>query len=143
MTLPGALVTALSTEHQVIYGYGVVGAHLTGRPRTLCLSRLDQHFLLRDRLTALLRTESRKAPAASPAYALPFAVTNAATAARLAAQLEEGAAGAAWDLVAASAAATDVRTIAITMLAAAAVWGARWRELLPGSADPALPGQPA
>lgn len=132
-----ALRAALETEQEVVYGYGVVGAHLTGTSERYAADRLTAHQELRDEIVALLQQHGAVPDAAQPAYRLPFPVTNAALARRLAAELENGSAGAAWDLTAASSASSDARVLGVGWLidvaAAAALWGA----------PTALPGQPA
>jgi hypothetical protein len=50
VTALAALQTALAAEHQIVYGYGVVGAHLRGQLRRWSLRRLDEHAALRDRV---------------------------------------------------------------------------------------------
>ncbi|HVV76155.1 MAG TPA: ferritin-like domain-containing protein [Mycobacteriales bacterium] len=130
-----ALKQALATEQAVVYGYGVAGAHLRGADRKLAASRLVTHQNLRDQLAAQITALGAVAPAALPAYQLPFPVTDAATARQLAAHLEDGAAGAAWDLAAATAARSTSRDIAVGWLSDAAVAASRW-----GAALPALPG---
>jgi hypothetical protein len=132
-----AVDAALAAEQAAIYGYGVAGAFLTDTDRSHALNDLEVHQVLRDRLTAILTASGQTPPAARPAYQLPFAVTNATTARQLAAALEEGCAGAAWDLVAASTTASVSRRDAISMLTEAAQRAARW------GARQALPGQPA
>ena len=131
-----ALKQAIAAEQAVVYGYGVVGAHLRGTDRRLAASRLTSHQALRDRLAGLITALGALPPPAQPAYQLPFAVTSAASARRLAAQLENGAAGAAWDLVASTASRSAARSTAVEWLADAAVAAARW-----GAELPALPGR--
>lgn len=139
--LTDALAAAVSTEDQVIYGYGVAGAHLRGRDRASASAAFDAHRLRREQLIRLLRRARGVAPLPAPAYAVPFPVTGAADARRLAAVLEDGCCGAAWDLAAAATAADPARTLAVTWLAQAAGAAATWRA--DPAADPALPGQPA
>jgi hypothetical protein len=64
-------------------------------------------------------------------------VTDKASAVQLAGLLENGAAGAAWDLTAASPAGSAGRTLAVGWLSDSALAAAHW-----GSTT-ALPGQPA
>lgn len=135
-----ALVAAVAVEHEVVYGYGVAGAHLTGRDRSAALAALDVHRVRRDRLMALTRRAGRTPPAAQPAYALPFAVTGSATARRLCALLEDGCTGAAWDLTAASAPGGPARLTGVGWLTEAATRAAHWHG--GGAAGPALPGRP-
>src|SRR4051812_34756375 len=140
-TLP-ALQAALAAEHQVIYGYGVVGAHLRGRPRRRCLRRLDEHAALRDRLAGLVQAAGGDPVRTRPAYALPFPVTDAPSALRLAVHLEDGAAGAAWDVVVAGPASSPTRATGVASLLAAATWSEEWRSDGDLPPLPALPGQP-
>ncbi|MDQ1705842.1 MAG: hypothetical protein QOF18_2208 [Frankiaceae bacterium] len=142
MTTVAALQAALGVEHEVIYGYGVVGAHLSGRLRARCLRRLDEHSARRDQLALLVRRAGAIPVAARPAYALPYPVADVTSAARLAARLEDAVAGAAWDLVTASGPATAPRRLGVSTLEAAATAAGGWRVLVPGTTDPALPGQP-
>ena len=136
MTERQALAAALSVEHQVIYGYGVAGAHVSAATHARVLRELDAHRLRRDRLAALL---GASAPAAAAAYAMPFPVHDDATARSLGAVLEDGCAGAAWDLVAAAAAGSAARDLGVSWIVDAAVAAARWRGVSPGTP---LPGQP-
>jgi hypothetical protein len=132
-----ALQAALAAEQAVVYGYGVVGAHLSAAAEQYAAARLVAHQTLRDRISALI-TQLRATPLASlPAYQLPFAVDDAASAKQLAAHLENGSAGALWDLAAATASQSAARSLAVIALTDAALAAARW-----GSVT-ALPGQPA
>jgi Domain of unknown function (DUF4439) len=86
-----ALQGALAAEHAAVYGYGVVGAMLAstaqaGRARAGWLA----HQVARDTLEAMLTKLGATPVAASAAYQLPFPVTGAASAQRLAAALENG-----------------------------------------------------
>jgi hypothetical protein len=132
-----ALREALSAEQAVVYGYGVVGAHLSGKAEKYAATRLTAHQELRDELAALIQQIGAVPGAALPAYQLPFPVDDAAAARRLGSTLENGSAGAAWDLAAATAASSPGRQLAVGWLIdvaeAAALWGA----------PTALPGQPA
>lgn len=138
MTLAEVLEAALVAEHQAVYGYGVAGARLGGRPRAAALAALDTHRVRRDRLAALLAATGATPPAAAPAYALPFPVRDATSAASLCAALEDACAGAAWDLAAASPARSVARDLAVRWLAQADAAAVGWR----GAPGPALPGQP-
>jgi uncharacterized protein DUF4439 len=136
MTELEALQAALAAEHATVYGYGVAGAVLRGADRGYATAALNAHLALRDRLIALVTSLKAAPVAAQPAYQLPSAVTDATTARALAAHLEEGGAGAVWDVIAASAPGGRVRAAAITWLSDAAVRAAHW------GAKQALPGQP-
>ena len=97
-----ALQAALAAEHAAVYGYGVAGAMLSGS--ALDNARLDwtAHQVARDTLEAMVTKLGATPVAASPAYALPFSVTDAKSAVRLAATLEEGVTRAYLGLVAVS-----------------------------------------
>lgn len=139
LPLAQALAAAVAMEHQVIYGYGVAGAHLSAAGRAVALRELDAHRLRRDQLSALL---GAGAPAAAAAYALPFAVHDDTTARSLCALLEDGCAGAAWDLVAAAPSSSTARDLGVSWLADSALAAARWRGPAGLPPEQALPGQP-
>ena len=137
MTVVTALQAALAAEYATVYGYGVVGARLTGADQGYATTALEAHMVTRDRLIGLVSALGATPVAALPAYRLPFAVTDTASAKQLAAQLEQGCAGAAWDLIAASAPSTSLRSLGISWIADAAVRATHW------GGTQALPGQPA
>jgi Domain of unknown function (DUF4439) len=85
-----ALQAALAAEHAAVYGYGVVGAMLTGGPQSLARTDWIAHQDARDTLQQMLVKLGATPVAASPAYQLPFPVTGEASAVRLAAALEDG-----------------------------------------------------
>ena len=148
MTPLEALQAALEIEHQVVYGYGVVGARVAARSqgvtREECIRRLDEHRALRDALEALVRQLGATPETGSLAYDLPFPVRRWTEAARLGVVLEDATAGAMWDLAEAASGGSPPRRLAVTQLAAAAEWAALWRESgFTGGWPPALPGQPA
>jgi uncharacterized protein DUF4439 len=95
-----ALQVALAAEHAAVYGYGVVGAMLAGTGRAQARADWLAHQVARDNLEAMLAGLGTTPVAASPAYQLPFAVTGAASAKKLAATLEEGVTSAYLGLVA-------------------------------------------
>jgi uncharacterized protein DUF4439 len=97
-----ALQGALAAEHAAVYGYGVVGAMLTGRAQADARADWTAHQVARDTLEAMLTKLGATPVAASPAYALPFPVTTPNRAERLAATLEEGVTRAYLGLVAVS-----------------------------------------
>ena len=129
-----ALQRALAIEHQVIYGYGVLGAHLRQGStshgftptQSDARSRLQEHQELRDRLAAQVRAAGRTPVAAEPAYRLPFAVSNESTAQRLGRQLESSVAAAGYDVIAVSRPSSPERGLMLGALTAAAAWQARW-----------------
>lgn len=120
-----ALQAALAGEHAAGYGYGVVGAWLAGADRAAARAAYDAHVARRDRLQALLRDRGADPVAASPAYALPYPVGDAASARRLGLHLEEGTGAAYADLVAA--AQGDLRRFAALALRDTALRALGWR----------------
>jgi Domain of unknown function (DUF4439) len=136
MTVVQALQAALAIEQQVVYGYGVLGARLSGAAKTFAAGCLTAHMTHRDAISALVTAAGASPAAAAPAYQLPFRVSDAASARRLAVRLEQGSAGATWDLIASSGTASTARTEAVGWLTDAAVRLERW------GAELALPGQP-
>jgi hypothetical protein len=86
-----ALQDALAAEHAAVYGYGIVGAMLSGTGGQ-ATARADwiAHQEARDTLEAMLVRLGATPVAASPAYQLPFAVTDPISAAKLAVVLEDG-----------------------------------------------------
>jgi hypothetical protein len=85
-----ALQAALAAEHAAVYGYGVVGALMQGNDQDIAMSYWTLHQNARDTLTEMIIRLGATPVAASAAYALPFAVDDAASARRLAAYLEDG-----------------------------------------------------
>ena len=134
-----ALAAALSIEHQVIYGYGVLGARLDKAPRRYAVTALAVHLARRDQLESLIRARGGTPAPAAPAYLTPH-ITGERDATTFAAHLEDACAAASWDLVASSAAGSSVRTLAVGWLSDAATRAAHWRGNF--EAAPALPGKP-
>jgi hypothetical protein len=132
-----ALQAALAAQYATIYGYGIVGAHLTGNDRVAATDALQAHAALRDELIALVTAAGATPVAAQPAYQVPMPVTDTVSARALAAHLEQGDAGTAWDLIAASSAGSSLRSIAVGLLRDAALRAAHW------GSQQALPGQPS
>ena len=85
-----ALQAALAAEHAAVYGYGVAGALMQGNDQGIAMSYWTLHQDARDTLTEMIIRLGATPVAASAAYALPFAVDDAASARRLAAYLEDG-----------------------------------------------------
>jgi len=136
------LAAALAGEHAAIWGYGVAGAHLTGDDLDLARSAESAHRDRRDALLVRLSGAGTPPPAAAPAYALPFPVTDEASAVRLVTLLEERAA-ALWR-AAVPATTGEGRRLPVEALVDCAVRATRWRRA--AGQDPAtvaLPGAPA
>ncbi|MBT2409123.1 ferritin-like domain-containing protein [Streptomyces sp. ISL-12] len=120
-----ALQAVLAAEHAAVYGYGVVGARVGEDRRTEARMAYDAHRARRDALGREVRDLGATPVAARAGYALPFPVPDAASAARLAAELEERVAGVYSDLV--RAAGGERRKAAAEALREAAVRAVRWR----------------
>ncbi len=121
------LQDALGAEHAAVYGYGVVGAHLTGPALTVARAADALHRTRRDQLVVRLTALGARPVPAEPAYLLPFPVTDAPTALRLAAYLEDRAV-AVWRAVLPD---TDgeLRTFALAAMVDGAVRATRWRRV--------------
>ena len=132
---------ALGAEHAAVAGYDVLGPHLAAAQTAT--ARADQlaHRELRDTTSAALAAAGQTPTPAQPDYPLPFAVTNAATAQRLALNLESACAAAWRYLIAVAAGAgvspptPTVRADAQAALTASAIRATHWRRLV----DPARP----
>jgi Domain of unknown function (DUF4439) len=128
-----ALQGALAAEHAAVYG--VVGAMLTGAEQGDARSDWTAHQVARDALVTMLTRLGATPVAASPAYQLPFRVTSAKSAAKLAATLEEGVTRAYLGLVA-------VSNPALRMYAAQAMQASANRALAWSGTTTAFPGMP-
>ncbi|WP_405006340.1 ferritin-like domain-containing protein [Kitasatospora purpeofusca] len=125
---------ALGAEHAAVYGYGVVGARLTDDgQRTAARTSLAAHQARRDAWQRLLAGSGATPDPAAAGYQLPFPVTDAASAGRLAAHLETRLTTVYADLVAAVA--TPQRPLAADALRESALRAHQW-----GAAPTAFPG---
>ena len=128
-----ALQAALAAEDAAIFGYGVAGAHLSGNRKSAAEQDWTGHNEARDTLTAMISALGA-APAAGQAfYRLPFQVNDAASAAKLAAYLEEGVTRAYLGMVAVSD--RRLRTFGALAMQNSAERAAFWRgttEAFPG-----------
>jgi hypothetical protein len=131
-----ALQSALIAEHAAVYGYGVVGAYLTGTKQAAAVTDWLAHQVARDRLEAMLRSRGSQPVAAAVAYRLPIPVRSSSEAASLAVILEDRIATAYLGLVALGAPA--VREFGALQVRAAALRAAFWR-----GSTVAFPGLPA
>lgn len=135
------LAAALSAEYAAIFAYGPIGVRLSGEQAREARAAEAAHRTRRDTLVVWLAERGATVPAAEPAYALPFPVTDAASAMRLAIEIEMRTA-AVWR--AAIPATNGVqRSQAIDALTDCAVRATRWR-LRAGvvPATVAFPGRP-
>jgi hypothetical protein len=120
-----ALQGALAAEDAAIFGYGVAGAHLSGSRQSAAEQDWTGHTEARDTLTAMISALGATPVAAQAYYQLPFAVTDAASAAKLAAYLEDGVTRAYLGLVAVSG--QKWRTFGALAMQAAAQRALSWR----------------
>jgi len=102
-----------------------VGAFLTGETQTTARQAEALHRDRRDAAALRIEAAGGAIVPAEPAYALPFRVTDADGAMRLAVALEEGAAGAWRESL--SGTEGDDRRFALDSLIASAVAATRWR----------------
>ncbi|WP_328886757.1 ferritin-like domain-containing protein [Streptomyces sp. NBC_00316] len=120
-----AAQASLAAEHAAVYGYGVLGGRLDEDRRAVATAAFNAHRARRDALVRTVRSLGGEPVAADSAYALPFAVPDAAAAVKLAALLEDRIAGVYSDLVRASGG--PLRREAANALREAAVRAVRWR----------------
>jgi len=135
------LAAALSAEYAAIFAYGPIGVRLSGEQAREARAAEAAHRARRDALVVRLAESGATVPAAEPAYTLPFPVTDAASAMRLAIEIESRTA-AVWRAVVP--ATTDAqRRQAIEALTDCAVRATRWRlhaGVVPATV--AFPGRP-
>jgi phosphoribosylcarboxyaminoimidazole (NCAIR) mutase len=124
-----ALCAALTTEHAVIYGYGIVSAHCQPDDNSLVSYSLSQHRQRRDQVIAMLGGRAVDAPVAAAGYQLPMPVNNPTDANRLAARMEKDT-EVAWRAVIEQAQTPEDRTFGVTALTQSAVLAARWNQVL-------------
>ncbi|MFD7918552.1 ferritin-like domain-containing protein [Streptomyces sp. NPDC059740] len=139
-----AVQAALEAEHAAVYGYGVVGARVTGDRRAAAQQAYDAHRARRDALHRQVVDLGGTPRAAAAAYALPFPVPDAAAAVRLAAELEDRVAAVYADLVRDGG--NGRRREAATALRDSAVRAVRWRgsgPAFPGLGERSAPGEPS
>ena len=119
------LQAALAAEQAAIYGYGVVGAHLSGTGLGAATADWTAHQEAADRLMAELRARGGTPAPAAVAYQLPHHVGTARQAIALAELLEERVTSAYLGLVALPSA--DLRMLGARQVRAAALRAAAWR----------------
>jgi hypothetical protein len=122
-----ALSAALSNEHAVIYGYGIVSSHCAPAVNALVSSALNQHRQRRDQVIASLTGRSVKAPVAAAGYQLPMPVNTPSDAVQLAVRMEKDT-EAAWRAVIEQAQNEQDRTTAVAALTQSAVLSAKWKQ---------------
>jgi hypothetical protein len=135
------LRAALSAEEAASYGYGVVGAHLSGRRQVVARSAWVAHQRARDQLEEMLTSMGARPPAAAVAYRLPIAVRTGREAESLAVILEDRVAAAYLSLV--GLADPALRKLGAQRVTTSALRAARWRGstvAFPGMPTSDLPG---
>jgi hypothetical protein len=135
------LAEALAAEHAAIFAYGVIGARLDGDEADAALAAEEAHRSRRDALRQRLTERGVEAPVAAAGYELPFEVTGAGEARRLAVLVEERV-GAVWRAALPAVNGQD-RAEALDALVAAAIEATGWRRA--AGVDPAtipFPGRP-
>jgi hypothetical protein len=137
VTAVQALQAALAAEEAAVFGYGVAGAHLSGSRKSAAEQDWTEHNEARDTLTTMISALGAAPVAAQAFYRLPFSVHDAASAAKLAADLEDGVTRAYLGLVAVSD--RRLRTFGALAMQASAERAAFWRgttEAFPGLSSP-------
>jgi hypothetical protein len=132
-----ALQAALAAEDAAVFGYGVAGAHLSGNRKSAAEQDWTGHNEARDTLTTMISALGAAPVAAQAFYQLPFGVHDAASAARLAAYLEDGVTRAYLGIVAVSD--RRLRTFGALAMQASAGRAPFWRgstEAFPGLTSP-------
>lgn len=121
------LRAALAAEHAAIFAYGRLGVLLDAKGKEEARAAEGVHRSRRDSLVLQLDAAKASPAPAEPGYALPFPLTDAASALRLAAHVEEGV-GANWRAVLRTVEGAD-RKAALEAYADAALRATRWRRL--------------
>jgi hypothetical protein len=144
--LDAAWQAALAVEHQAVFGYDVLGPHLSAPDRPRARNAQKSHVTLRDGTEAAMTTAGLTPVAAQVDYPALYPVADAAAARRLAVRLEDDCA-AAWRYLYLRTASTPsptarrLRGAAQTGLTGSAIRAARWRALVsPTQATVAFPG---
>jgi hypothetical protein len=131
-----ALQGVLAAENAAVYGYGLVGAQLSGSLYTTAQQDWTLHRASRTTVSSMITQRGGTPVPAAAAYRPPFAVNSTAAARALAALLENGLIQAHLGLVALDDAA--LRAYGAGEMQAAAIRAAFWR----GSTT-AFPGLPS
>jgi hypothetical protein len=129
---------ALAVEHAAVYGYAILGPRVTREEQARARAFEQQHRDLRDQATTALARAGQPPVGALPEYPLPYPVSTAIAARRLALRLETDAAAAWRYLIAASPAGSPIGSMAQSALRASAVRAMRWRAAI----TPAMPTVP-
>ncbi|MEV0001924.1 ferritin-like domain-containing protein [Micromonospora sp. NPDC050980] len=137
-----AFADVLAAEYAAVWAYGVIGVHLADTARSAARAAEAAHRSRRDALVLQLAEGSGQVPADRAGYALPYPVTDRATALRLAVEVEERTAGH-WRAALPHTAGAD-RNTALAALTDCALRATRWRRTAGVSPiTVAFPGRPA
>jgi hypothetical protein len=120
-----ALAQALAAEYAALYAYGAIGVHLSEAGQRAARAAEGAHRNRRDALVVQLSTGGGPLPADRAGYALPFPVTDQASALRLAVEVEERT-GAYWRAVLPVTTGAERRR-ALAALTDCALRATRWR----------------
>ena len=131
-----ALQAALAAEQAASYGYGVLGAHLSGKRWIAATDDWVAHQRGRDQLTSMIIAIGGQPVPSAVGYQLPSPVRSAAGAQALAVTLEDGVAQSYLGLVALPEPA--LRELGAAAVRAAALRATTWR-----GSTVAFPGLPA
>jgi hypothetical protein len=131
-----ALQAALAAEQAASYGYGVLGAHLSGKRWIAATDDWVAHLRGRDQLTSMIIAMGGQPVPSAVGYQLPSPVRSAAGAQALAVTLEDGVAQSYLGLVALPEPA--LRELGAAAVRAAALRATTWR-----GSTVAFPGLPA
>ncbi len=131
-----ALAKALAAEHAAVYAYGVVGAKTAGQLRRRATAGFDAHRARRDQLRSLISRLGGTPSEPGPIYHLPFEVTTAGDAVRLAVLIEERFTSVYLELAAERDA--SLRRLAAQAMQECATRAYGWRPIIS-----AFPGMPA
>jgi hypothetical protein len=142
VTAEEALGAALTAEYAAIFAYGPIGVQLADAARRAAREAEAAHRRRRDGLVLRLSTGNGTVPAGQAGYALPYPVTDRASALRLAVEVEERTA-AYWRAALAATTGAE-RTRALEALTDCALRAARWRRTAGVSPSTVpFPGRPA
>ena len=142
-SLDAAWQAALAAEHRAVFGYALLGPHLSGARQRLAVTCSDAHETLRDATSTALAQAGRTPVPPEADYPALYPVSDAARARHLAIRLEDDCA-VAWRylyLQAASSAGAQARTLRVSAqdaLTASAIRATGWR----AGATPSHPTTP-
>lgn len=144
--LDSAWQAALAAEQQAVFGYALLGPHLSGTDQDLAVRCSDDHESRRDATAAAIATAGLRPVAPKADYPPLYPVTDPGAARALAVRLEDDCA-VAWRYLYLSAASTagqragSLRPTAQEALTASAIRATRWRVLTtPARATTPFPG---